>query len=165
MSWHSWRQTSTPRKLTSNEVNHELAGRGTHSVWLMLSMSNQMTYLGRRQPLTRLDTQLHHRLQPSVYHHHRQQASLLNLQCHVQPVWLKSLNVQSHPPVRCLHLNRTPMISLKISHCSMVIFIAFFLYVKTSSEVMHLECIISVYDATTSGAGKLASPGWLKMAL
>ena len=29
---------------------------------------------------------------------------------------------------------------------------------KTSSEVMHLECIISVYDATTSRSGRLASP-------
>ena len=34
-----------------------------------------------------------------------------------------------------------------------------FLYVKILSEVMHLECIISVYEATTSRGGRLASPG------
>ena len=34
-----------------------------------------------------------------------------------------------------------------------------FLYVKIFSEVMHLECIISVYEATTSRGGRLASPG------
>ena len=28
---------------------------------------------------------------------------------------------------------------------------------KTSSEVMHLLCIISVYDSTTSRGGRLAS--------